>query len=136
MLYAFPLEERFEDAGGSFADDALLAIETEEGRATLRAHLERERSVKLVRIFKSSIPDFACVVCGFNFEKAYGNLGRKFIEAHHTKPVSEMVPGEVTRLEDLVPLCSNCHRMVHRMSPAMSVDHLKDICIGALARGG
>ena len=54
-----------------------------------------------------------CEVCGFDFEKVYGKLGAGYIEVHHKKPVSE---GErITDLNnDLVMLCANCHRMIHR----------------------
>lgn len=56
---------------------------------------------------------YACQVCGLNFEKAYGELGKAFIEVHHLHPVSQ---GErqVNPIEDLIPLCSNCHSMIHR----------------------
>ena len=56
---------------------------------------------------------YVCQVCGLNFEKAYGELGKSFIEVHHLHPVSQ---GErqVNPIEDLIPLCSNCHSMIHR----------------------
>ena len=48
-----------------------------------------------------------------NFEQTYGELGKDFIEVHHLHPVSQ---GErkVNPIEDLIPLCSNCHSMIHR----------------------
>lgn len=56
-----------------------------------------------------------CQVCGFDFEKAYGALGRGFIEVHHKKPLySYNEETEVDPIEDLACLCSNCHRMIHR----------------------
>lgn len=56
---------------------------------------------------------YVCQVCGMNFEQAYGELGKDFIEVHHLYPVSH---GErqVNPIEDLIPLCSNCHSMIHR----------------------
>ncbi len=56
---------------------------------------------------------YVCQVCGLNFEKVYGELGKAFIEVHHLHPVSQ---GErqVNPIEDLIPLCSNCHSMIHR----------------------
>ena len=47
------------------------------------------------------------------FAKTYGDLGKEFIEVHHLHPVSEGVR-EVNPVEDLIPLCSNCHSMIHR----------------------
>lgn len=68
-----------------------------------------------------------CEVCGFDFEKVYGQLGAGYIEVHHKKPVSE---GErITDLDnDLVMLCSNCHRMIHRGRDHMlTVEELRRI---------
>ncbi|MDD3064021.1 MAG: HNH endonuclease, partial [Massilibacteroides sp.] len=59
-----------------------------------------------------------CFICGFDFEKVYGEDGAGFIEVHHLKPISSY-SGEhlVIPTEDLRPLCSNCHSMVHRRKP-------------------
>lgn len=56
---------------------------------------------------------YVCQVCGMNFEQAYGELGKEYIEVHHLHPVAQ---GErqVNPIEDLIPLCSNCHSMIHR----------------------
>jgi 5-methylcytosine-specific restriction protein A len=110
-----------------FQDDAELDFQDEEGRRILRQHLYRERSSRLVREFKSTLVDFSCRVCGFDFLRGYGELGRGFIEAHHTKPVSELEPNETVRLQDLLPVCSNCHRMLHRQYPSMDWKQLKDL---------
>ncbi|HBD7081577.1 TPA: HNH endonuclease [Legionella pneumophila] len=69
-----------------------------------------------------------CKACGFDFGKIYGLLGIDFIEVHHIVPVSQM--GGTYRIDptkDLVPLCSNCHAMVHRKNPPISVEELKKI---------
>ena len=56
-----------------------------------------------------------CKVCGFNFEKRYGILGADFIEVHHKIPLSSLSEEiEINPVEDLIPVCSNCHRMLHR----------------------
>jgi predicted HNH restriction endonuclease len=71
----------------------------------------------------------SCVACGFNFEEVYGERGKEFIEVHHVKPLStlesEMI---IDPKNDLVPLCSNCHRMVHRRKDdVLSIEDLKDL---------
>lgn len=71
----------------------------------------------------------SCVACGFNFEEVYGERGKEFIEVHHVKPLStldsEMI---IDPKKDLVPLCSNCHRMVHRRKDdVLSIEDLKDL---------
>lgn len=56
-----------------------------------------------------------CLACGFDFEEVYGERGRGFIEVHHLRPVSTLTsPAAVDPRTDLVVLCANCHRMVHR----------------------
>ena len=71
---------------------------------------------------------YTCQVCGFNFEKKYGKLGRQFIHVHHIIPVSQMGEGYIVNPEkDLIPVCPNCHAMLHRTDPPLSPDTLKDI---------
>ncbi|MBQ9432959.1 MAG: HNH endonuclease [Synergistaceae bacterium] len=74
-----------------------------------------------------------CEVCGFDFGKAYSELGAGYIEVHHKKPISD---GErITNLNEyLVMLCSNCHRMIHRGKDHMiTVDELRKL-IGSNAQ--
>ena len=68
-----------------------------------------------------------CAVCGFKFEEAYGDWGKDYIEIHHIKPLSTLdEETEVNPETDLVPLCSNCHRMIHHKRNAiLTVAELK-----------
>ncbi len=93
--------------------DEVEAFMVVEGRRKLRLHLVRERSSKLINQFKNSLESYACSICGFDFEKVYGEIGQNFIEAHHKVPLASTGPTK-TRIEDLIPVCSNCHRMLHR----------------------
>ncbi|WP_369039549.1 HNH endonuclease [Stenotrophomonas maltophilia] len=66
-----------------------------------------------------------CKGCGFDFGTAYGEIGCGFIEVHHSVPVSSM--GEdyiVDPINELIPLCSNCHSMIHRRSPPLLLEEL------------
>jgi 5-methylcytosine-specific restriction protein A len=67
-----------------------------------------------------------CTVCGFNFERKYGKFGEGYIEIHHLKPHAS-IRGEraVDPKSDLVPLCSNCHRMIHKPDPMLTIEELK-----------
>ena len=70
-----------------------------------------------------------CECCGFDFSKAYPGIGEEYIEVHHLKPISQG-GGEhpVVPEKDLVPLCSNCHSMIHReggQGDCMSLEELK-----------
>lgn len=100
-----------------------------EGALLFRSHRSRERNAALVRrakrLFLKQYGKLACVACGFDFGSRYGKLGDGYIECHHTVAVSQLAPGARTRVKDLVPLCSNCHRMVHRRRPWLSASELK-----------
>ncbi|MBX9706657.1 MAG: HNH endonuclease [Caulobacteraceae bacterium] len=97
-----------------------------EGSRTLREHLRLERSTALVGQFKAGLDDFCCAICGFDFEATFGELGRGFIEAHHVEPLGE-TGASFRHVEDLLPVCSNCHRMLHRRWPALRPDELRAI---------
>lgn len=67
-----------------------------------------------------------CKGCGFNFQAAYGSLGKDYIEVHHIVPISEIKAGYSVNPEtDLVPLCANCHAMVHRENPPIKPEALR-----------
>ena len=70
-----------------------------------------------------------CFVCGFDFEKTYGELGKGFIHIHHTNPISNRDGRyEINIEEDLYPVCPNCHAMLHRRKEAtLSIEELKFI---------
>ena len=72
---------------------------------------------------------YTCKACGFNFERTYGELGKSFIEVHHVTPLFSLDKEmRVDPRKDLVPLCSNCHRMIHRNKSKMkSVSELNKI---------
>lgn len=90
-----------------------------EGTPQLKTHFRRERSRKLVERkkeqFKKQYGKLFCEVCGLSFEDMYPpSLGSNFIEAHHKVPLSEVEGMVRTTLDDLMMVCSNCHRMIHR----------------------
>lgn len=95
-----------------------IASSFPEGSIVERTHLSRERNSKVISIakdvFKRQDGKLFCQVCGFDFEETYGDLGKDFIEGHHTIPISEMQPGQPTKVEDIALVCANCHRMLHK----------------------
>lgn len=102
--------------------------EGNEGQLLSRVHRYRERDRSLVQKKKQKFlllnPKIQCEACGFDFEQTYGDRGANFIECHHTKPVSELEANGKTKVSDLILLCSNCHRMIHRRKPWLSIDEL------------
>jgi len=103
--------------------------EGNEGQLLSRVHRYRERDRTLVKKAKDKFAAehgrIFCQACGFDFEKKYGARGADFIECHHTKPVSELEANGKTKVADLVLLCSNCHRIVHRRKPWLTFAELK-----------
>ena len=72
---------------------------------------------------------YRCAICDFDFEDEYGDLGKGYIHVHHLKPLSER-EGEIHQVdpvEDLFPICPNCHAMLHRENPPVSVERLSEI---------
>lgn len=68
-----------------------------------------------------------CSVCDFHFEYSYGPIGKSYIHVHHLVPLSTI--GEeyvVDPINDLRPVCPNCHAMLHRSSPPMTIKELQD----------
>ena len=111
------------------ADESGLGIED---LSLLREHKRIERNQKLASDAKRLLGHI-CLICGFNFEEHYKEIGRGFIEAHHLVPLAEL-RGRKVQLEarkDFAVLCSNCHRMIHRSNFVSDIEafreaHLKD----------
>lgn len=110
----------------------LSDMEVSEGELKLSQHLKRERNSKIVKLAKENFKKrnngrIFCEVCGFDFLERYGEIGDGFIEAHHKKPVSKMKSGDITRIDDFVMVCSNCHSMLHIGKEWISHEELKSM---------
>ena len=58
---------------------------------------------------------YDCIICGFNFELFYGEIGRDAIHVHHIVPLHKIKSGyQVDPINDLIPVCPNCHLILHR----------------------
>jgi 5-methylcytosine-specific restriction enzyme A len=69
-----------------------------------------------------------CVVCDFDFEKKYGELGKGFIHVHHLTPIADIGQNyQVNPINDLRPVCPNCHSMLHRDEATLTIAELKTI---------
>lgn len=69
-----------------------------------------------------------CAVCGMDFEEKYGAIGHGFIHIHHTTPISSIGKDyQINYEKDLVPVCPNCHAMLHRKNPPYTIEELKEL---------
>ncbi len=110
-----------------------IPITAKEGKRLLVIHETKERNSKLINSFKKhkekSNPTLKCEICGFSFEEFYGKSGAGYIEAHHIKPLAMLDKETTTTFDDLILVCSNCHKMLHRKfcDKYMSIEELKEI---------
>ncbi len=73
---------------------------------------------------------YKCFACSVLLEDIYGPLASKFVEVHHTTPLYEVgEKHEVSPENDLVPVCPNCHAIIHRREPMLSIDELKELIV-------
>lgn len=69
-----------------------------------------------------------CKVCSFSFEKMYGELGKDYIHVHHIVPLFlRQGQYQVDPKTDLIPVCPNCHAMLHRSNPPITPGELREI---------
>lgn len=97
-----------------------------EGNERLSAHLRRERKRHIVEMKKREVLQatgrLRCEACGFDFKEVYGALGARFCEVHHRVPLHQADGIVKTTTDDLAIMCSNCHRIIHRSAPMLSVE--------------
>lgn len=93
----------------------------------------RPRTITLTTYDRSSLAraaciarhGFKCAVCGFSFEATYGALGASYIEVHHLRQLADVgEEHEIDAEQDLRPVCANCHRMLHRQRPPLTIEQL------------
>ena len=82
---------------------------------------ERSTRLRTIAIDHYTIDGkISCKACDFNFEDFYGSeIGSGYIEIHHVKPVFKYEGDELDKaindaLDNVTPVCSNCHRIIHR----------------------
>jgi len=69
----------------------------------------------------------SCQVCGLLFKEEYGEIGDGFIHVHHVRPLATIRKEyKLDPEKDLVPVCPNCHAMLHRRDPPFSIFELKE----------
>jgi 5-methylcytosine-specific restriction protein A len=113
---------------GEETDDTLAMVK--EGMVIYRLHKYYERNPKINKQKKSlhlkKYGQLDCEACDFNFHRTYGDLGKGYIECHHTTPLYQIGAESITTLNDLALVCSNCHRMIHREIDTVSIKSLRE----------
>lgn len=112
-------------------DPAIPVAAALEGGAALVNHLRRERSRQLSeakrRSHRAEHGQLSCQACGVNESRLPAEIGESCFEVHHTMPLARRELATFTKLDDLALLCANCHRLIHRSSPMLSVHELTQL---------
>jgi len=109
------------------------SITIQEGVKKLVETKVYKRSLTLRKIaidYYTKNDDILCDTCNFSFNNFYGNIGKGYIEIHHIKPIFKYEDEELGKaieeaLDNVTPLCSNCHRMIHKnWRQPLQIDYL------------
>ncbi len=116
-----PIEEESEEI-----TDPDVKEETDyaEGRKYEAKILLSSRNRKIVE-GKKRKSNYTCEICNLNFKSKYGEIGENYIVAHHKDPIA--LGQRNTKLEDLILVCDNCHRMLHKGPPYTTEELRKKI---------
>jgi len=93
-----------------------------------KAHITRYERSPINRMLCLAAKGYSCSVCGMDFAQTYGKIGKNFIHVHHAVPVSKMGSNYlVDPQKELFPVCPNCHAMLHRSDPPLTIEELKNV---------
>jgi len=112
----------------SLSEESVTSIEGQEEGQAVEVLSKRYERNPINRLQSIQYHGFLCWVCDSDLSVIYPGIGEEFIEVHHIIPVSEMGPGyRVDPVTEMVPLCPNCHGIVHRESPPVHPEKLRSI---------
>lgn len=104
--------------------DATRLIEGASTRVLVNAY---ERS-SVARRRCLEVHGSTCCICRFDFGETYGTVAKGYIHVHHLRPLSEIGDAYVVNpVEDLRPVCPNCHAVLHLRAPAFTLDEVRTL---------
>lgn len=114
--------KRSPDPAPTLAEEVTEYFEGAVHRISVNAY-ERDPAVRQACI---AVKGTNCAVCDFSFADTCGDIGHGYIHVHHLTPLA-MIGREysVDPIEDLIPVCPNCHAMLHRRTPPFTVEELR-----------
>jgi hypothetical protein len=70
----------------------------------------------------------ACSVCGILMSDRYGEVAWGFIHVHHLRQLSTIAKEYlVDPIQDLRPVCPNCHAVIHMKTPAYTIEEARNL---------
>lgn len=116
--------------GNGFVSNDMISDQTEsymEGKSKEITQTKYERSPQARKICLKHY-GYSCQICDFNFENHFGEIGKGFIHVHHINAIAGIRKEyEIDPKNDLIPVCPNCHAMIHSKRPAFTIDEIKEI---------
>ena len=110
--------------------DAEKLLEGQKTTVTINAYERNPEARKRCLAYYSKINggQIKCEICGFDFSKVYGKLFEGKIHVHHIVEISSIGEEyEIDAERDLIPVCPNCHMVLHSKKPAFSVDAVREM---------
>ena len=99
-----------------------------EGKAIEVVQTRYERNIQARKACIDYHGSFSCQICNFDFEQKYGDIGKEFIHVHHLIQVSTKKEiYEIDPISDLIPVCPNCHAMLHKRNPPFTIEELREL---------
>jgi hypothetical protein len=121
---------RYWTGPGGFSDqtypDELAANTTYPEGAAIEVKVNRYERSRAARAACIGHYGAVCRGCDMDFVTRYGERGRDFMHVHHLLPLKQIKKAyKVDPIEDLRPICPNCHAMIHRREPMLSIEELR-----------
>lgn len=67
-----------------------------------------------------------CEICGFDYGYTYGEAFESKIDIHHVQGGrEEELSPNTDPVQDLIPICHNCHLIIHSKTPSYTVDEMR-----------
>jgi 5-methylcytosine-specific restriction protein A len=125
----FGIKDDEEVFSEEFDQDEILQLEGKVVTVSVNKY-ERSRKARKICIDANG---YECAVCGFDFEKQYGPIGKGKIQVHHKRLISEYKTEYVLdAINDLVPICANCHMIIHSKKIPFTIEEVKEIMKNSL----
>ena len=131
------IQKQFENPSDDFFPDGIIPEVIETEGIVRKVTVNKYERSSLARAMCVEYHKCLCAVCGFDFEKEYGEVGKGFIHVHHITPIHTIgVEYKVDYKNDLIPVCPNCHAMLHKQvnGKELSVAELKKIILSNRSR--
>ena len=125
-LARIPASSRPKVSDGPVTLGEVATSATHQEGAVLRVSVNRYERDPKARVKCIEHYGTCCAVCELDFEKRYGEIGKGFIHVHHLRPLGQLKSSyRLDPLKDLVPVCPNCHAMLHRRDPPFDIEQLR-----------